>query len=83
MEILFRSTANSALCGHYWLQITLQSWHRSSDHSHRMPYDQRPPQFSERRHCGDPLELFAEPGPSSITEAMEHSEYENGADDSV
>ena len=37
--------------------------------------------LSQRRHCGDPLELFAEPGPPSITEAMEDSEYDDGADD--
>ena len=35
--------------------------------------------LSQRRHCGDPLEWFAEPGQSSITEAMEDSEYD--ADD--
>ena len=78
-----RSTANIALCGHYWLQITLQSWHRLSDHSHRRPYNQHPPQFSQRRHCGDRLELFADPGPSLITDAMEDSKYEDGVDDLV
>ena len=51
-----------------------------SEHSHRGPYNQHMPMLSQRRHCGDPLELFAEPGPSSITEAMEGSEYD--ADDS-
>ena len=51
-----------------------------SEHFHRGPYNQHTPMLSQRRHCGDPLELFVEPGPSSITEAMEDSEYD--ADDS-
>ena len=74
-------TANGTLCEHGWLRITLQLWHRLSEHSHRGPYNQHTPMLSQRRHCGDRLELFAEPGPSSITEAMEDSEYDNGADD--
>ena len=79
-------TANSNLSWHCWLRITLQlwnDWNHLSDHSHRGPYDQHTPKLSQRRHCGNPLVFFAEAGPSSITEAMESSEYEDGADDFV
>ena len=76
-------TANSTLCGHGWLRIALQLWHRLSDHSHTGSYDQHTPMSSQRRHCCDPLVFFEEPGPSSITKATEDSKYEDGVDDFV
>ena len=76
-------TANSTLCGHGWLLITLQLWHRLSDHSHRGPDDQHTPMLSQWRHCGHPLLLFEEHVPSSITEGVEDGENEDGAFDFV